>query len=300
MHFALPRRNHPSSPFLASSSRSYLSPSRRRPWVFLLVFVLGIYFLRGLFSGGRRSGQPEAVLVLLLNRTATSTHYLDRVIENRREYAKAHDYGLFIKNVADYPLGNAPSSWARIPVIRHALTEYPDADYFWFLDQDAIIMNPTLSLSEHILSPKRLGSLMRRDIPVVPPDSIIKTYKHVPPERVQLIVSQDHEGIQPTSMIVRNGPWAKYFLDAWYDPIFRFYGFLKAEKHALEHIIQWHPTILTKLAIIPQKIFNSYPRPGLEGAYEEGDFVVHFQGCDLPGRSCEKEFDRFWETRTKT
>lgn len=94
-------------------------------------------------------------------------------------------------------------------------------------------MNPALSLEAHITTPARLGELMRRDVPVVPPDSVIRTYRHVPPERVQFIVSQDTEGLAPSSMIVKRGQWASYLLDAWYDPIFRLYNFQKAERHAL-------------------------------------------------------------------
>ena len=66
--------------------------------------------------------------------------------------------------------------------------------------------------------------------------------------------------------------------------------------------MQWHPTILTKLALIPQKVFNSYP--ALAGAdnnavdtYQDGDFVVHFHECWKPGRNCEKEFNEYWEKR---
>lgn len=212
------------------------------------------------------------------------------------------------------------------------MTEYQWSDNFWYLDQDAIIMNPALSLEQHILAPKRLGTQMRRDVPVVPPDSVIRTYKHVQPDKIMLIISQDHDGLQPGSMIIRRSEWAKYFLDAWYDPMFRFYNFQKAEQHALvcdpfpspipssfvnyactsglfwptnddgmpqEHIVQWHPTILTKLALVPQKLFNSYPSvPGGESTYEEGDFVVHFHECEKPERSCEKEFNRYWEQRS--
>lgn len=142
-------------------------------------------------------------------------------------------YGLFIKNITDYPVGEAPNSWARIPAIRHAMKEYKYSTYFWALDQDAVIMNPSLSLEEHILAPERLDSIMRRGVPVVPPNSIIETYKYVTPERVQFIVTQDAEGLQPGSIIIKAGPWAHYFLDAWFDPLFRYYGFQKAEQHAL-------------------------------------------------------------------
>lgn len=60
--------------------------------------------------------------------------------------------------------------------------------------------------------------------------------------------------------------------------------------------MQWHPTILTKLALIPQNIMNSYPGTAV-GAYKDGDFVIRLSGCDAPKRDCEKEFLTYWEKR---
>lgn len=140
-------------------------------------------------------------------------------------------YGLFIKETTDYPGNGASSGWARIPAIRHAMSTYKYTETFWYLDQDAIIMNPSLSLESHIFA--ELPNLIRRDIPVVPPDSIIRTYRHVPAEKVQMILSQDKTGLQVGSIILKAGTWAQYFLDAWYDPMFRFYNFQKGEQNAL-------------------------------------------------------------------
>jgi mannan polymerase II complex MNN11 subunit len=150
-------------------------------------------------------------------------------------------YGLFMKDVSDYPGGGAPSGWARIPAIRHAMSTYKYSEYFWYLDQDAIIMNPSLSIESHILSP--LNTLIRRDVPIVPPDSVIRTYRHTPPQRIQFIISQDKTGLQPGSMIAKSGDWANYLLDAWYDPMFRFYNFAKAEQNAL---VQIPPPIISR------------------------------------------------------
>lgn len=169
---------------------------------------------------------------------------------------------------------------------------------FWLLDQHAIIANPSLSLQSHVLAPERLRSLMRRDVPIVQPNSVIKTYSHIAPERVQFMLTQDADGLHAGSMIIRRGPWADYFLDAWFDPLFRLYGFQKAEQHALEHVVQWHPTVLTKLALLPQRTINSYPpaqNVDSQAAYQDGDFVVHFKGCDqVIDRDCEKEFMGYW------
>ncbi|CUS09554.1 unnamed protein product [Tuber aestivum] len=329
MHFALPGRNHRSSPFPAGSvPRAYFGRKRPLCAVVFLAILLLIAFSRN--SGDRRpEGAPHTVMILLTNKTGHSTSYINKVVENRKEYAETHGnplllfltvkesnnvqskrspppinnvlgYGFFAGNVTDYPVGEAPNGWACIPAIRHAMKEYKYSTYFWFLDQDAVIMNPSLSLEQHILVPGRLGSIMRRGVPVVPSSTVIETYKHVPPERVQFIITQDAGGLQPGSMIIKAGPWAHYLLDAWFDPIFRNYGFQKAEQHALEHIVQWHPTVLTKLAVIPQKIMNSYPDvPGLGGTYEDGDLLVRLKGCaEVKGRSCEKEFQKYLEKRT--
>ncbi|KAL0635347.1 putative alpha-1,6-mannosyltransferase mnn11 [Maublancomyces gigas] len=296
MHFALPTRSHRSSPFLAASvPRSYFS--RRKPVYALIVLVVLLILLFGRSSGPTRPADaPDTVLVLLVNRTGHSAEHVERVTENRRSYAEAHGYGLFIKSAADYPIGPVPAGWARIPALRHAIATFPYSTTFWLLDQDSIIMNPALSLEAHITSTDRLRSLMLRDVPIVPPESVIKTYRHVAAEKVQFILTQDADGLSPGSMIVKRGEWASYFLDTWYDPLFRFYNFQNAEQHALEHIVQWHPTILTKLALVPQNIMNAYPGTAA-GAYKDGDFVIRLSGCDAPKRDCEKEFLTYWEKR---
>lgn len=196
---------------------------------------------------------------------------------------------------------------------RHALTKFPDCKFVWYLDQDAYIMNPTLSLEDLVLQPKPLEALMIRGHPVVPPDSIIKTFGHLRGEHIDVILSQDKSGLVHNNMIIRNGEWAKFFLETWLDPLYRSYNFQKAERHALvrvlcsecrthqlirrqEHIVQWHPTILSKLALVPQRTFASYAKPTYGEQYQEGDFVAMFTGCTSTGReSCEVESGHFWE-----
>lgn len=69
------------------------------------------------------------------------------------------------------------------------------------------------------------------------------------------------------------------------------------EREKQEHIVQWHPTILTKLALIPQRTLNTYntniaSRGGADALYQDGDFVVRLVGCDTDAaRSCEGEFE---------
>lgn len=118
------------------------------------------------------------------------------------------------------------------------MTLHPGSTFFWYLDSSALIMEPSLSLESHILAPATLEKHMITNTPVVPPDSVIKTFANIKGDRIDLVVTQDKDGLSPSSLIVRNGEWAKYFLDVWFDPIYRSYNFQKAEGHALEHIVQ--------------------------------------------------------------
>ena len=65
--------------------------------------------------------------------------------------------------------------------------------------------------------------------------------------------------------------------------------------------MQWHPTILTKLAIVPQKILNTYNidspgRGGRDVMYKKGDFAVRLVGCELDSsRNCESEFNVLYD-----
>jgi hypothetical protein len=74
---------------------------------------------------------------------------------------------------------------------------------------------------------------MIKDHPVVPPDSIIKTFSHLKGEDVDFVLTQDKDGLSAGSFVIRNGDWAKFFLETWFDPIYRSYNFQKAETHAL-------------------------------------------------------------------
>jgi hypothetical protein len=155
-------------------------------------------------------------------------------------------YKTFFPQHDQYPLRNAPPSWARVPAMRHAMTLFPGTTFFWYLDATALIMNPSIPLHSSLLTSAKLESLMITNAPVVPPDSVIKTFANLKGDRIDFVVTQDKDGLAPSSFVLRNGEWAKYFLDVWFDPIYRSYNFQKAEFHALEHIVQY---VYTRLGV---------------------------------------------------
>lgn len=191
-------------------------------------------------------------MVTALDHKLYSKEYLDTIKENRKQYAKLHGkritlslttvkagsnrtigYTDFSVNAYSYDTQGAPSSWSMLMAMRHALTKYPDCKYVWYLDQDAYIMDMSKSLEEVVLYNSKLESLRIKDQPVVPPDSIIKTFGHLRANDIDLILSQDKTGLVHNNIILRNGEWAKFFLETWMDPLYRSYNFQKAERHAL-------------------------------------------------------------------
>ena len=63
-----------------------------------------------------------------------------------------------------------------------------------------------------------------------------------------------------------------------------------------EHIVQWHPTILSKLALVPQRTMASYTRMDLGDTYQDGDFVVMFAGCLAKSyEGCEKDAEPYMQ-----
>lgn len=247
---------------------------------------------------------PSVAIVTVLDRERLSPNYVGQIVKNREDYAVRHGYTNFFANTSDYEslLNGAPRSWASVAAVRHAMTAHPHSTYFFHLSPHALIMNPSISLETHVLNSKRLESLIRKDIPVVP-DTIIKTFSHVKGDDVDLVIAQDREDLSTGSFILKRGDFARFFLDLWFDPLYRSYAFVKAETHALDHIVQWHPTILAKLAIVPQRILNAYPKDspaaGINGTYEEGDFLIRFLGCDDGDMQLCEEMAPYYSTWTK-
>ena len=175
--------------------------------------------------------------------------YIKKIKENRDFYAKKQGtsscrtamtriltrtgYKNFYVKAEDYNVGDSPSSWALVPAMRHALTLNPYSTYFYYLSPHSMIMNPKVSIEDDIMASSKLESILLKDKPVVPPDSVIHTFSHLKGHQIDFVLTQDDEGLCPESMIIRRGEWAPFFFDTWFDPLYRSYNFQKAENHAL-------------------------------------------------------------------
>ncbi|KAL1896914.1 putative alpha-1,6-mannosyltransferase mnn11 [Ceratocystis pirilliformis] len=296
MHYAYPaRKNSNPPPFKPRRSKM---PSVRKNHIKLFGSIfLTIFALWYLFSGNSNAsnrpkprvvkGEPPVVVVTAFDSIGHSQTYLKNIEENRLSYAKKNGYGTFFAKAGDYDLNGAPMSWTKVVAMRHAMAKYPEAKFFWYIDQNSMIMDPNVKPERDILTNDKLDKTIIRDHSIVPPDGIIKTFGHLRGEDIDLAITQDAKGVVDTSFVIRNGEWAKFFLDTWFDPLYRSYNFQRADTHALEHIIQWHPTILSRLGLLPQRTINSYQHSTTGAQYQEGDFILTLNDCTASGeRSC--------------
>ncbi|KAL1648858.1 putative alpha-1,6-mannosyltransferase mnn11 [Diplodia intermedia] len=270
--------------------------------IYALVALGFLYLLKNCFFNGPPpefipAGTPPVVMVTTFD-ADLSDSFKEKLRINRETYAAKHGYATFFANSSDYNIGSNPLSWAKVPSMRHAMTAFPHSTYFFYLDINSLIVNPDISVEDHIMQKSRLEDLMIVGLPVVPPDSVIKTFAHLSGDNIDLVLTQDTDNLCQNSFILRRGDWAKFFLDSWFDPLYRSYNFQRAEGHALEHIVQWHGTILAKLALVPQRIMNAYTRAeegSKEGMYQEGDFIAAFPDCiDDKKTTCEDDMAPWW------
>lgn len=238
-------------------------------------------------------GKPRTVIVIGLDGTdaarADSELSLS-IVQNRLNYAKKHGFGIYARFYQDFlnPLsghGIAPENyenWAKFEIIRAAMQAFPDADRIWWLDSNALIANDKFNVETDLCDPAKLEKVMLRDVPVIPPSGIIHSYKRVPARDIQLLLTQDDAGLTSASMIISNDQYGQVITDYWRDPLqYKYEDFRKQqpgnpENAALTHMAQWHPTVLSKAAIIPARILAARAFDGevlKDVQYSPGDFV---------------------------
>jgi len=241
---------------------------------------------------------PKIVLVTALDFNKYDDAYLKTVAYNRIKYTKQQGYGLYERWVEEFvprlqKTGNLGTNWWKIMLLREAINAFPHAEYFWFLDEKSLIVQGNVRIEDLILNPEMLQAKMLRDQPIVPPGSAIKTYKNTRPEDVSLILTQNNLGISTDSIIVKNDIQGKAMLEYWISKLYRAYrDFFENEVRALEHMLQWHPLVLSRTALVPTRLINAEieKTDGKKNSaidYQEGDMVINLGQCEKDA-SCVK------------
>lgn len=211
-------------------------------------------------------------------------------------------------------------SWEKVDTIRRLLREYPESEWFWWMDLNTYIMEPSYSLQKHIFD--SLGSNTYRDINIYNPLNITHPLEDAwldplslsvngdgNPASINLVIPQDCSGFNLGSFFVRRSDWTDRLLDIWWDPVLyeqKHMQWEHKEQDALEYLYTTHPWIRSHTAFLPQRKAGSFPLgacgktkdPVVHYEPKDRDFMVSMAGCEW-GRDCWAEMFQFRELSNK-
>jgi hypothetical protein len=144
---------------------------------------------------------------------------------NRKAYCDHHGYNYHFVNISKFDLEDAHPVWKKIPAIVDAFNKYPKAQWVFFLDLDAIIMSPKQDLNSLILSHAGMAKNLEfgkqyHGNERTPLGTYMSEREDVKFEDVDMLVAQDHNGVNAGSFFLRRSKFTQWMLDMWADPFF--------------------------------------------------------------------------------
>lgn len=171
--------------------------------------------------------RPDQVIIL----TATDGHgnnggikdIVQLAEENRKAYCKHHGYIYHFVNISQYDLGGSHAVWKKLPAIVESFNTYPDAQWVFWLDLDAIIMTPQQDLNSLLLSKQGMQTALAAGDRHHSVDwDPMNTYQQavVDFDNTDILIAQDHNGLNAGSFLIRRSKYTQWLLDMWADPFF--------------------------------------------------------------------------------
>jgi len=185
--------------------------------------------------------------------------------------------------------------WKKIPAIKRAYDEHPEAEWVLWLDLDVMLMTAALPLSTTLLAPSVLQKKLLRDY-TVQGRLNRTTSSHPKAEDVNLIFACDQNGLNAGIMLFRRSKWTETLLDMWLDPFYIQQTWPGREQDALVHMLAHHDMFWDHAGVVSPRDLNPNGFNGDSG-WHEGDLLVHFAGCWVDD-ICVSQWEKFWAMRS--
>ncbi|KAL6654130.1 hypothetical protein ACP70R_007595 [Stipagrostis hirtigluma subsp. patula] len=149
---------------------------------------------RGLAAG---AGAPERVVMVSGSQPgpckgAGGDHMLLRFLKNKVDYCRLHGIELLYNRAVLHP--DMKGYWAKIPIVRAAMLAHPEAEWVWWVDEDAVFTDMDFSLP--------LAKYAGRNF-------VLYGW----PER--FFEQKSWLGLNAGVFLIRNCQWSLDFLDEW-------------------------------------------------------------------------------------
>ncbi|KAL6842933.1 hypothetical protein ACP4OV_027246 [Aristida adscensionis] len=100
-------------------------------------------------SRGLAGAAPERVVMVSRSqpepcRGAAGDHLLLRFLKNKADYCRLYGIELLYNRAILHPA--MAWCWAKIPIVRAAMLAHPEAEWVWWVDEDAVFTDMDLSL----------------------------------------------------------------------------------------------------------------------------------------------------------
>lgn len=184
--------------------------------------------------------RPDQIILLCASDGKGHNGGIENLLEqtrgNRQAYADFHGYKYHFLNISKFDIAPAHPVWGKLPAIAETFETYPDAQWVWWLDLDAILMTPTVDLNKLLLSHEALNKQLQKGELLNNSGggkSGISTLKNPDVKNIDLIFSQDQNGINAGSFFIRRSEWSRNLLDMWADPLFVMKTWLGREQDAM-------------------------------------------------------------------
>lgn len=184
--------------------------------------------------------RPDQIILLCASDGKGHNGGIENLLEqtraNRQAYADFHGYKYHFLNISKFDIAPAHPVWGKLPAIAETFETYPDAQWVWWLDLDAILMTPTVDLNKLLLSHEALNKQLQKGELLNNSGggkSIVSTLKNPDVGNIDLIFSQDQNGINAGSFFIRRSEWSRNLLDMWADPFFVMRTWLGREQDAM-------------------------------------------------------------------
>ncbi|KAK6543919.1 hypothetical protein TWF694_000637 [Orbilia ellipsospora] len=247
--------------------------------------------------------KPEQVVLLMASdgkgHNGGIKGLLDMATQNRQEYADFHGYKFHFINISRYDLHGAHPVWAKIPALLDTFIQFPDAHWVWWLDTDAMIMNPEIDLNTHLLSHTAMRSKLLAGEEFLKGGTKHTGHymsKNADPKNIDILISQDHNGLNAGSFFLRRSKFTQMLMDFWEEPFYVYNGWPGKEQDALLHMVQHHRQVRERTGLIPQRTLNGYPVGWESMGWFKGDLVLHLAGCWVD-HACNERWKDGWDKR---
>lgn len=192
-------------------------------------------------------------------------NFSSRIQHVLKAYCERYQYTLlsFDRNFAT----DRHISWSKIPILQNAINDYPDYDYYVWVDDDILITNDNVDFS-----------------------TFIQKYGFDTADDKHIMFSEDvcdECPINAGMMVVKKEAY-DIFERIWdlADPLRKAYE-TNWEQDAIIHLLQNDTCVRERTMIIPHRTIQSFYRDALvplELHWARGDFAAHITGMEMRKR----------------